>query len=213
MPCSSSRSANASEVSPAGTSSQRYIVASLPATRMPFRSKRSSRSARLRPYLARVGDVFLVAPGGDGRALDELLRRRPDRRAKGLQRRDQRRIPGREAAPVARHRASLRERVEDDDVGSIGELQRRSRRLLEPELRVGLVRGEDEAVLTRERGELLVEGERRRRAGGVVRVVDPEDGESRPRLVVDRVEVRQEAVLLQQRHRERSGVRECAPRT
>ena len=37
-----------------GTASQRYIVASLPATRIPFRSKRSSKSARLRPYRSRV---------------------------------------------------------------------------------------------------------------------------------------------------------------
>ena len=62
MPCSSSRSANVSDVSPAGTSSQRYIVASLPATRMPLRAKRSSRSARLRPYRARVSATCASSP-------------------------------------------------------------------------------------------------------------------------------------------------------
>ena len=176
---------------------------------MPLRWKRSSRSARLRPYRARgVRDVRLVAPGDDRGALDELLRRRPDGRAECLQRRDQRRIAGREAAAVAGHRAALRERVEDDHVGSVGELQRRSRRLLEPELRVRLVGGDDEAVLPRETRELLVERERCGGAGRVVRIVDPEDREPRPRLVVDRVEVGQESVLLPQRHGQRPRVRE-----
>src|SRR5207244_8364674 len=35
-PCSSRRAANCSELCSPGTSSQRYIVATLPATRMPF---------------------------------------------------------------------------------------------------------------------------------------------------------------------------------
>ena len=157
----------------------------------------------------RVRDVGLVAPGDDGGALDELLRRRPDRRAEGLQRRDQRRIAGREAAAVPRHRAALRERVEDDHVGSVAELQRRSRRLLEPELRVGLVGGD-----ARSRARARARRAARRTTsgavahGGVVRIVDPEDREPRPRLVVDRVEVGEESVLLTQRHGERPRVRE-----
>ena len=88
------------------------------------------------------------------------------------------------------------------------ELQRRGRRLVEPELGVRLVGGDDEAVLPRERRQTLVEGERRRGGGGVVRVVDPEDGQPGPGLVVDRVEVGQEAVLLAQRQRQRPRVRE-----
>ena len=44
--------------------------------------------------------------------------------------------------------------------------------------------------------------------GRVVRVVDPEDREPGPRLVVDRVQVGQEPVLLAQRQGERPCVRE-----
>ena len=51
---------------------------------------------------------------------------------------------------------------------------------------------------SRELGEPLVEGERRDRARRVVRVVDPDD---RASVVVERVEIRQEAVLAQQRQR------------
>ena len=156
----------------------------------------------------RLRDVLLVTPGDHRRALDELLRRRADGRPECLQRPDQRRVAGGEAAAVAGHRAALRERVEDDDVGPVGELQRRRRRLVEPQLRVRLVGGDHEAVLTRQRREALVEGDRRGRRGRVVRVVDPEDGEPRPRLVVDRVEVGQEPLLLAQRQRQRSCVRE-----
>ena len=57
-------------------------------------------------------------------------------------------------------------------------------------------------------GQTLVEGERRGGGGGVVGVVDPEDGQPRPGLVVDRVEVGQEAPLLAQGQRQRPRVRE-----
>ena len=157
---------------------------------------------------AGLGHVLLVAPGDHRRALDELLWSGADGRPERLQRRDQRRIAGRETAPVARHRAPLGERVEDDDVRPVGELQRRGRRLVEPELGVRLVGGDHEAVLTRERGQALVEAERRGGGGGVVRIVDPEDGEPGPGLVVDRIEVGQEALLLPQRQGQRPGVRE-----
>ena len=46
MPCSSSRSANASELSPPGTSTQRYMVASLAATRQPFAREHGQEDAR-----------------------------------------------------------------------------------------------------------------------------------------------------------------------
>jgi hypothetical protein len=61
-------------------------------------------------------------------------------------------------------------------------------------------------VLARPGRKLLVERERRRRPRGVVRVVDPEDRDPVPD--VDRVEVRQKAVLLAQWHDPRLGVRE-----
>ena len=89
-------------------------------------------------------------------------------------------IAGGEARPVAGHRGALAERVEDDDVAAVGELERRGRRRLEPELAVGLVGGEQEAVLAGELGEPLVELERCDRRGRVVRIVDPEDGELVP---------------------------------
>ncbi len=54
-------------------------------------------------------------------------------------------------------------------------------------------------MLARERGELLVEGERRRRPGRVVRVVDPDEGRSPPCLGGNAVEVGEKAVLLEQR--------------
>src|SRR3954452_1256707 len=47
-PSSSSRVASSSELSPAGTSSQRYIVAALPATRTPLRDSAGRRTSRLR---------------------------------------------------------------------------------------------------------------------------------------------------------------------
>src|SRR5207237_1585003 len=47
-PCSSSPAAKASELSRPGTSSHRYIVAELPATRMPFSRNTANRVSRLR---------------------------------------------------------------------------------------------------------------------------------------------------------------------
>ena len=65
--------------------------------------------------------------------------------------------------------------------GQIAHLERRRGRLAEVDLRVRLVGGEHEAVLARERRGLLVEGERGRRAGRVVRVVEPQDRRRAPR--------------------------------
>ena len=79
----------ASDVSPPGTSTQRYIVASLAATRQPFRASTGRSTSRFRPVgIARALDVRLVAPGDDRRALDELLRRGAGRGPVGLERRD-----------------------------------------------------------------------------------------------------------------------------
>ena len=64
-------------------------------------------------------DVALVAPGRDARALDELLRGDADRRAEPLQRGDQGRVAGREAAAVAGHRRALAQRVEHHHVGEV----------------------------------------------------------------------------------------------
>ena len=64
----------------------------------------------------------------------------------------------------------------------VAELERRRRRLVaEVDLGVGLVGGEHEAVLARERRGLLVQRERRRRAGRVVRVVEPQQRRPRSR--------------------------------
>ena len=113
----SSRSAHASEDSPAGTSTQRYIVASLAATRQPLRSSTSSSTSRFRRYaLSRALDVVLVAPGDDRRPLDELLRRCARRGTIRAQRGDDVRRTGDEARAVARHRRALGQRLEDDDV-------------------------------------------------------------------------------------------------
>ena len=143
--------------------------------------------------LAHVVDVRLVRPGGDRRALDELLRRRPDRRPEAAQRVDdlgaaRRRSPS--GSPVIDER--FESVLKTTTFVAVGDLQRRDRRLVEPELRVRLVGAEQEAVLARARGELLVERERRDRAGRVVRVADPEERDLVPR--VERVEVGQPAV-------------------
>ena len=63
-------------------------------------------------------------------------------------------------------------------------------------------------MLSGQRREALVEGEWRGRRRRVVRVVDPEHRQPRPRVVVDRVEVWQKALLLAQRQRQRPCVRE-----
>ena len=71
------------------------------------------------------------------------------------------------------------------------------RRLVEPQLRVRLVRADDEVVALGRLGELVVELARRHRSGRVVRVVDPDERD----VVVELREIRQEAVLAPQRKR------------
>src|SRR5262245_65705648 len=71
--------------------------------------------------------------------------------------------------------------------------------LVEPELRVGLVRSEQKIVLGRKRGQALEELERGDGAGRIVRVVDPEDRSSSQGFLGDRVQVGKEAVRLEQR--------------
>src|SRR5581483_5504200 len=62
MRCSSSRAAHASDASPPGTSTQRYIVASLAATRQPFRASTESSTSRFCPYAARVRTTCSSSP-------------------------------------------------------------------------------------------------------------------------------------------------------
>ena len=94
-----------------------------------------------------------------------------------------RRSPARRADEPERYPV-IEERFESvlkhDDVGCGRDLERRDGRLGEPELGVRLVGAEQEAVLARARRELLVEGERRGRAGRVVRVAGPEERELVP---------------------------------
>ena len=121
-------------------------------------------------------------------------------------------VAGDEAAPEPGHRRALRERVERDDVRPVVELERRGRRLVEPELGVRLVRGEHEAVLARERREPLEERERGDGAGRVVRRVQPDERRASPDLVGHGVERWEEPVLLEQRKRDdtRAGERGAA---
>src|SRR5207244_2291885 len=149
--------------------------------------------------LAGPPDVRLVVPGGDRGTLDELLRRGADRRPELLQSRDHLSRAGDEARPVARHGRALAQGVEDDDAVPVRDLERRGRRLVEPQLAVGLVGGDEEVVLRGQLREPLVEDEGRDGARRVVRVVDPEDRDAAPGLVVERVEIREEAALLAQR--------------
>ncbi len=138
--------------------------------------------------LADLGHVLLVGPRGRGRALDEGLRRDADVRAVALEGGDDRGIAGGEARAIAGHRRALGERVEDDDVGAVGELQGADRRVAgEPQLRVGLVGGHDEVVLARQRRGALVELGRRRGRRRVVGMVQPQQRDAVP---VDGVEVR-----------------------
>ena len=102
--------------------------------------------------------VLLVAPGHDRGALHELLG--GGRLSAGTASAPgSARVLGHEARAVPGHRRALRQRVEHSDAGEVVELQRRRRRLVEPQLAVGLVRGEHEAVRARGR-----RGARRRRA-------------------------------------------------
>ena len=152
--------------------------------------------------------MLLVAPGHDRRALDELLRRGADARAERLI-----------AAISCGSPAAKPERypVIDERFESVlktstfvrsATCRAETRRLVEPQLGVRLVGGEHEVEPPGELGEPLVELERRDRARRVVRVVDPEDGRPLEHRLLDRVEVGEEPVLLQQRHGHRLGVGE-----
>src|SRR4051794_31368561 len=110
--------------------------------------------------LAHRVDVLLVRPCGDGCALHELLRRRTERGTEGAECVGYRRRRADEARAVARHGRAFRERVEDDGVRAVRDLERRYRPLAEPQLRVRLVRADEEAVLARAGRKLLVEAER-----------------------------------------------------
>ena len=72
------------------------------------------------------------------------------------------------------------------------------RRLVEPQFGICLVSGKQEIVLGRELGESGQEFERRDGSGRIVRIVDPQDGRARPRVLLDRVEVREECVPVEQ---------------
>ena len=85
--------------------SQRKNVASPPALRSPRASSAGSSTSRLAAVaLAHLLDVRLVAPGGRGRALDELLRRDADVRPVALERGDQ--LAGRRPRSPTGSRAS-----------------------------------------------------------------------------------------------------------
>jgi hypothetical protein len=141
--------------------------------------------------------VGLVVPGRNRRPLHELLRSGADGGTKGAKGGDELRGGGDEAGAVAGHRRTLAEGVEDRHVRAVSYLEGGGGRLDEPELAVGLVRGEHEVVRAGELREPLVERERRRCARGVVRVVDPEERHLVP--LVEGVEVGQEAVLPEER--------------
>ena len=128
----------------------------------------------------------LVVPRRDRRALDELLRRRPSVRTKRTQRGDQLRLGAHEPRSVAGHRRALRQRLKDDNVPTVGELHCRRRRRVEPQLGVRLVAGEIETVRAGELCRLLEKRQRRHRARRVVRVVEPQNRATLPRLVIDR---------------------------
>ena len=84
-----------------------------------------------------------------------------------------------------------------------------ARRLVaEVDLAVGLVGGQDEVVLARQRGRPLVQRQRRHGGRRVVRVVEPQQPDARPGRRRHGVEVRQEAVLGQQRQLEHLPARE-----
>jgi len=163
--------------------------------------------------LPRADDVVLVAPRDDGGPLDELLRRGADVGPEATERADELRIARDEAAPEARHRRTLRQRVERDDVRPVVQLEDRGRRLVEPQLGVRLVRGEHEAVRAGKRGEPLEERERGDRPRRVVRRVQPDEGRPLPDVVGDLVEAREEAVLLEERKLDDTGAGERRPAT
>ena len=143
--------------------------------------------------------VALVAPGDDRRPLDELLRRGAHIRPEPSERGDQLGIARHEAAAEPGHRRPLREGVERDDAGQVGELERGGGRLVEPELAVRLVGGQHEPVLAGEPGEPLEKRTRRDRARRVVRRVQPDDGGAFPEPVRGRIEVGEEPGFLAER--------------
>ncbi len=166
----------------------------------------------MRAYASRVRATCLfVSPGDDRGALDELLRRRPDIRAVVAKGGDQLGIAGGEAAAEAGHRRPLRERVEHEDVRPIGQLERRRRRLGEPELAVRLVAREDEPVVARERRESFEQSKWRHGAGRVVRRVQPDECRSLPGLLRDAVQLREEPAPLEQGKLDHPRSGECCP--
>jgi hypothetical protein len=165
--------------------------------------------ARVR--LAHALDVLFVSPGDDRGALHELLRRRADVRPKVAKGGDQLGIARRKAAAEAGHRGPLRQRVEDEDVGQVGKLERRRGWLGEPELAVRLVAREDEPVLACERRESLEQGEWCNRAGRVVRRVQPDERGALPRLVRDGIQLREEPAALEERELDHPRSGECGP--
>ena len=77
----------------------------------------------------------------------------------------------------------LLERVQHDDVRQIAELQARGRRsVVEPQLAVRLVQGQEDLVTARQVGGALEERERCHGAGRVVRIVEPQDGRARSQV-------------------------------
>ena len=109
---------------PRGTSSRRR-----PRRGSPCARARAEASARLRAYRSRASrDVLLVAPRGDRRALDELLRRRSDGRPIHPERVDHLGRARDEPGAVAGHRRALAQAVEDDEPRSVGRLERRDGR-------------------------------------------------------------------------------------
>src|SRR5258708_4219128 len=124
MPWASRRSAHSSELSPAGTSTHRYILAPRPAPPPPRPPHATRHPPAHRPDapcpppaqhlqgpeqhlslaavdVAGTRDVLLVAPRGDGGALHELLGRCAHRRPVGAQRVHHPARAGDETRPVA----------------------------------------------------------------------------------------------------------------
>src|SRR4029079_17593367 len=146
----------------------------------------------------------LVVPGDDGSPLYELLWRRSDRRAVRLQRGDDLGRAGDESGAVARHGRPLAQRLEDDRARPIDGLESRGRWLVEPELRVRLIRADEKIVTLGCLGERVVEFARRDGTGRVVRVIHPEERD----VVVELREIRQEPVLAPQWQRLHPGAGE-----
>ena len=147
-PRRSSRSAQASEVSPSGTSTQRYMVAAPAATRQPLRASTGRRTSRLRRYASRVRSTCASS-----------LQATTDARwtnscgaapVEGRYVLSAETISGGPATKPERYPV-IDERFESvwktTTFDRSRELEGRARRLVEPELAVGLVRAEHEVVL------------------------------------------------------------------